>query len=316
MTDDELLVAWLLGEADADEAARVAAAVDDDPGVAARLAQLRAAEQLLSEAAPPEPGEAVTTRIHEQAMRTAADVLDEARGHRAEATGRARGRGRAGRGLSPWQRWLPAIGVAGLLVAAGVAFGLAELGSGDDADLAADGAREAELRDDSSDAGADAGGGDAVGTASDDAPAADLDTTAQQDAATAAGADEATTDAPLTAVLLDGVEVVDAGLSLDAVTGEAAVRNVEVAARVSELPLSADPGVPVTTATAWGDGVVDDDELDRVADCLASDAMADTTPVRATTATIGADATEAVVAVPAEGPATVVAIADCPDGPG
>lgn len=313
MTDDETLVAWLLGDADADEAARVAAAVDDDPRVAARLAQLRTAERLLSEAVPPEPGEAATTRIHEQAMHTAAAVLDEGPGRGARADGRARG-GRAERGLSPWQRWLPAIGVAGLLVAAGVVYGLGELGSGGEDDLAADGAREAELLDDSAaaDAGGDAAGGateEAPATA--DAPAAELDA-ADEDATVAAGA-----AAPLAVVLLDGVEVVDAGLSLDAADGEAA-RNVEVAARVLELPLSGDPVDPVTTATAWGDGVVDDDELGRLAGCLAADTFADITPVRVTTATMGvaADAAEAVVAVPADGPATVAAVTDCPDGSG
>lgn len=312
MSDDERLVAWLLGEADADEAARVAAAVDDDPRVAARLAQLRAAEQLLSRAVPPEPGEAVTTRIHEQAMRTAAEVLDEGSRRGVGADDRARD-GRAERGLSPWQRWLPAIGLAGLLVAAGVAFGLGELGRVGEDDLAADGAQEAELLDDSADADA---GGDAAGGATDeaqateDAPAAELDAAAEDSTAAAGAA------APLAVVLLDGVEVVDAGLSLDAADGEATARNVELAARVLELPLSGDPVDPVTTATAWGDGVVDDDELDRLADCLASDAMADVMPVRATTATAGVDATEAVVAVPADGPATVVEVADCPAGSG
>lgn len=128
MITSEELAAWLAGAADPATAARIDAALLDDPDLAARLDRLRDAERLLALAAaqPPLPDEAATRRIHEAATRAASDHLDLAAARAARAQGNATssapgGTARADTAPGGTAAWLSSWGVRAAAVAAAVA---------------------------------------------------------------------------------------------------------------------------------------------------------------------------------------------------
>lgn len=122
--DDERLAAFASGDLDADEHARVAAAVADDPDLRARVDDLRRLDAALAHLPDPEPSVGFGQRL-----RAALD--EEVAGGRAEVVRLDRRRP-----APAWTRWLVPAAAAAVVVAAVVGVGL-DFGGGSDEPVAA-----------------------------------------------------------------------------------------------------------------------------------------------------------------------------------